>query len=205
MVKMQCFFVKCIRATDDSQFLDFMLFSDMDVSSWEPPTVGLVKVNTDAAIDVIRKRIGIGIIIRDSNRVVMASRSRIIFVGYSLQIAEAVAVLRGIQFALDTGFRCCTIESDAQVIVNLINSKSCILSDVGLIIDDILCLRDKFMEWNVRFVPRRANMLTHFLLSWIYLPTLMVFGWRRFHQVWPQLFWVIARFLCSSVSVDLFP
>ncbi|KAK2641553.1 hypothetical protein Ddye_023316 [Dipteronia dyeriana] len=73
------------------------------VSSWEPPAIGLVKINTDASIDFIQKRVRIGIVIRDSNEAVMASSSQIISTGYSPQIEEAVAVLSGIQFGLATG------------------------------------------------------------------------------------------------------
>ncbi|KAK3219693.1 hypothetical protein Dsin_013663 [Dipteronia sinensis] len=75
----------------------------------------------------------------------------------------SVAILRGIQLALDTGFWQCTVESDAQVVVNLINSKSCVNSDVGLIITDILCLLGNLLDCSVRFTPRIANRAAHSL------------------------------------------
>ncbi|KAK2659344.1 hypothetical protein Ddye_005877 [Dipteronia dyeriana] len=84
-----------------------------DVLLWDPPAVGMVKVNIDSTIDASRKRVGFGIIIRDSNGAVMALSSQIIFAGYSPLVAK-VAILRGIQFAFDSSFWNCIFESNAE-------------------------------------------------------------------------------------------
>ncbi|KAK3188793.1 hypothetical protein Dsin_028354 [Dipteronia sinensis] len=135
----------------------------IDVSSWSPLLVGSFKINTDAAIDATRKKVGIGIIIRDSSGAVMVSSSQSFDAGYDSQVAESVAILRGIQLALDTGLWQCTVESDAQVVVNLINSKSCVNSDVDLIITNILYLLGNLSDCSVRFAPRIANRAAHSL------------------------------------------
>ncbi|KAK1556521.1 hypothetical protein Q3G72_006651 [Acer saccharum] len=57
---------------------------------------------------------------------------------YNPQTAEALAILKGLQFAKDSGLWHCAIETDAQAVVNLIGSDNIPLSDVGLIISDIL-------------------------------------------------------------------
>ncbi|KAK2644115.1 hypothetical protein Ddye_019310 [Dipteronia dyeriana] len=75
----------------------------MVVSSWSPPPLGVFKINTDATIDVAKMRTGIGIIARDSSGAVMASSAQMVRVNYELQIAEAIAILRGVQFALEAG------------------------------------------------------------------------------------------------------
>ncbi|KAK3230042.1 hypothetical protein Dsin_001923 [Dipteronia sinensis] len=109
------------------------------------------------------KKVGIGIIVRDSSGAVMASVSQIIRAGYDPLIAEATAILRGVQLALEAGFWHCIIESNAQVIVNLINSQSSVSSDVGLIVTDILNLIVNFRECIISFVRRNANKAAHCL------------------------------------------
>ncbi|KAK2650956.1 hypothetical protein Ddye_018445 [Dipteronia dyeriana] len=70
---------------------------------WKPPGKGLFKINTDAAINGSLGRVGIGIIIRDSAGHVMASSSQSLRSVLSPQSAEAVAILRGLQLARDSG------------------------------------------------------------------------------------------------------
>ncbi|KAK2651128.1 hypothetical protein Ddye_018617 [Dipteronia dyeriana] len=137
----------------------------MDDSSWIPPPLGRLKINTDTAIDVAKKRVGIGIIVRDSTGAVMASSSQQVKASYDPHTVESLAIYKGLQFALESGFWNCVLESDAQVVVNLINSNSYVSSDVGVIIQDILGLLVKFTECNVGFVPRRANLTAHCLVK----------------------------------------
>ncbi|KAK3218973.1 hypothetical protein Dsin_012943 [Dipteronia sinensis] len=61
------------------------------VHALRPPDQGVYKINSDAAIDVIRNRIGIGAIIRDYRGLVMASCAQLSQVNLSPQIAEALA------------------------------------------------------------------------------------------------------------------
>ncbi|KAK2642676.1 hypothetical protein Ddye_024439 [Dipteronia dyeriana] len=133
----------------------------MDDAVWKPSDVGCFKVNTDVAIDSTKKRVGIGIFVWDSSWAVVASSAQSILAGFNTQIAESIAILKELQLALETCFWNCIIESDAQVVVNLINSRLCVNLDVGLIYKDILSLLAKFQVCSVRYVPRRANMATH--------------------------------------------
>ncbi|KAK2637132.1 hypothetical protein Ddye_031924 [Dipteronia dyeriana] len=120
---------------------------------WKPPAEGLFKINTDAAINGSLGHVGIGIIIRDSAGHVMASSSP--------QSAEAVAILRGLQLARDSGLWPCSIESDALSVVMLMNSKAIPCAEIGLAIQDILSLVDKLSICEVSFVQRDANMAAH--------------------------------------------
>ncbi|TXG48435.1 hypothetical protein EZV62_027729 [Acer yangbiense] len=106
---------------------------------WCPPAVGTFKVNTDAAIDVVSNKVGIGIIIQDFLGSVMASSVQMIAASYSPQLAEAFAIFRGLHFVEECGLLPYAIESDVQVVINLISDGCFPCSDVGLIIKDI-CL-----------------------------------------------------------------
>ncbi|TXG69511.1 hypothetical protein EZV62_004446 [Acer yangbiense] len=88
---------------------------------WCPLAIGQLKINSDVAVDVLGKKIGIGIVIRDHTGFVMASCAQKINVGYSPVVAEAVALLRGLQFVKDTRLGLVVVELDAAVVVAHVN------------------------------------------------------------------------------------
>ncbi|KAK2660965.1 hypothetical protein Ddye_007498, partial [Dipteronia dyeriana] len=73
----------------------------------------------------------------------------------------AVAIYRGHLFAKDSGLLPICDESDAQMVVNIINSSSVPLSDVGLIIHDIRLFLVGSPGCCVTFVPRLVNLAAH--------------------------------------------
>ncbi|KAK3193730.1 hypothetical protein Dsin_025040 [Dipteronia sinensis] len=107
---------------------------------WKPLKLGMYKINTDATINQMCKKVGFGIVIQNTTGFVMACSSQCICATFSPQVAEVEAILRGLQFARDSELLPATIESDVVVVVKWINEKSNIRADVGLILDDILSL-----------------------------------------------------------------
>ncbi|KAK3183290.1 hypothetical protein Dsin_030576 [Dipteronia sinensis] len=91
----------------------------------------------------------------------MASSAQKISAGYDSLIAEAMAVLKGLQFSHNAGLWPCVLETDAQVVVNLVKGKFDVFSEVGLIIEDINRLLHSVPGCVVNFVPRNANMAAH--------------------------------------------
>ncbi|KAK2656122.1 hypothetical protein Ddye_009174 [Dipteronia dyeriana] len=69
------------------------------IEKWVPPPPGGFKVNTDAALDAQEGCIGVGIIIRNEVGDVMASSAQKVLGGFSVPVAEVVAILKGMQFA----------------------------------------------------------------------------------------------------------
>ncbi|KAK2635623.1 hypothetical protein Ddye_030415 [Dipteronia dyeriana] len=69
---------------------------------WSCKGLKSVQKGFDAAVDVDRQGIGVAMVIRDHKGFVMASSFQRIEACYSPQVAEAVVVLRGIDFAVDT-------------------------------------------------------------------------------------------------------
>ncbi|KAK2665436.1 hypothetical protein Ddye_004010 [Dipteronia dyeriana] len=106
---------------------------------------------------------GFGIIIRTHKREVMASSAQFVKADYSPQLAEAIAILSGLIFMHDSGLLPCAVESDAQVIVNFINLGATPLSEVGLVIHDIILFLGSNCVCSVSFVHRIANMVAHCL------------------------------------------
>ncbi|KAK2649619.1 hypothetical protein Ddye_017108 [Dipteronia dyeriana] len=100
------------------------------VNSWRPPSEGLSKVNTDAAVDGSHGKVGVGIINRNNACDILGSSSQPFNVMMVADMAEAPAIFRGLIFAMEAGLLPCVVESDAQVVARLINEAYIPLSDM---------------------------------------------------------------------------
>ncbi|KAK2645061.1 hypothetical protein Ddye_020256 [Dipteronia dyeriana] len=151
--------------TDNCSGLNGPSSSDYDRTNpfYRPLDAGLFKINTDAAIDASTGRVGVGVIIRDYNGMVIASCTQSIYLNYSLVLVESVVVLRGLRFAFKSGIWPCVIESDSQVVVLMVNSGSSPLDEIGLIVDDIADMMNSIPRCRVCFISRKANMAAHYL------------------------------------------
>ncbi|KAK3195407.1 hypothetical protein Dsin_026717 [Dipteronia sinensis] len=89
--------------------------------------------------------------------------SRVVLAAVTPDVAEALDVLRGLEFARDSGLLPCFVESDAQVVVRLINTGIAPLSEVGMIIKDIIFFLECHPNCSISFVPGLANMVAHSL------------------------------------------
>ncbi|KAL5790370.1 hypothetical protein ACOSQ2_005258 [Xanthoceras sorbifolium] len=118
---------------------------------WSAPINEAFKINTDAACFPSSNRTGFGVIIRDSCGHVMLSSTHNCSAGYLPFIAEALAIRKGLQLALEAGIYPYYLESDAATMVKLISSNVCLASDVSLLIKDIL---------NLAIVARRFVFLS---------------------------------------------
>ncbi|KAK3199210.1 hypothetical protein Dsin_022625 [Dipteronia sinensis] len=89
---------------------------------WKVPDLGNYKVNCSAWAILGRKKIGIGIIIRNGVGDVMASCVQAIDEIFNGKVARIMAVYKGILFSLDCGLRPCIFESDCLSVVDCILS-----------------------------------------------------------------------------------
>ncbi|KAK3221353.1 hypothetical protein Dsin_008378 [Dipteronia sinensis] len=97
----------------------------------------MYKIKCDAAIDLAGCLVGCGTVIRNAEGFVLAASSQIMVASFPTHTVEAIAILRSIQLAIDSGLNLIMVESDASVVVDWINSGNDLLSDVGVIISDI--------------------------------------------------------------------
>ncbi|KAK2648201.1 hypothetical protein Ddye_015690 [Dipteronia dyeriana] len=114
---------------------------------------GWYMTNTDAAINMEEQKIGFGLVIRDDNGFVMACSSQSASATFSPLVAEAEAILRGLQFVLDTCLLPVVLELDAAVVVKWINKGSNQRSDIGLVLEEISILIRRIGRVVVQFVP----------------------------------------------------
>ena len=111
-----------------------------EVAVWKPPLSGLFKINCDAFIDLVGQIVRVGIVICDETGFVMASSSQRITAIYTPQVADVVAILRGLQLAIDTCIHPVVVESDATIVVGYINDGKVLNSYAGFVISEILSL-----------------------------------------------------------------
>ncbi|KAK0606888.1 hypothetical protein LWI29_005679 [Acer saccharum] len=87
---------------------------------WRLPIVGLYKLNTDTSLDSSSQWIGLGMVIRDQDGNVMASSTQRVEANFSPKVADALTILWGFTFAIDTGLLLVYVESDTIEVVNLV-------------------------------------------------------------------------------------
>ncbi|KAL2892746.1 hypothetical protein RDABS01_008655 [Bienertia sinuspersici] len=90
-------------------------------TSWSPPPMGWVKVNTDANV-IAGEKASIGAVIRDEKGALKAFGVRLVGPA-SVEIAEAEAARYGLMLARRLGFLRIILECDAIGVTNAINSK----------------------------------------------------------------------------------
>ncbi|KAL5806345.1 hypothetical protein ACOSQ4_029078 [Xanthoceras sorbifolium] len=132
---------------------------------WTAPAIDCWKINTDASVFTNRGRIGFGIVIRNFSGAVMASSAQQMEGCFSIAIAEALGVLRRLQFACDSGLLPAILETDSQVVVKAIASSESHLADLDLVATDIRALLSSFLGTVINFIARSANNSAHVLAA----------------------------------------
>ncbi|KAK3184767.1 hypothetical protein Dsin_032053 [Dipteronia sinensis] len=134
-----------------------------------------------------------GVIIRGSNGHVLISSTQKFTDCFSPSVAEAAAILRGLQSVINCGLLPTMLENDAKWVVCLINSDSQSRADIGVVVSDIVALSRQF-NISISFAPRATNMTAHALAK---------FGLKSMdNHVW---FEEIPPCLMSVLLVDSLP
>ncbi|KAL5776472.1 hypothetical protein ACOSP7_009398 [Xanthoceras sorbifolium] len=121
---------------------------------WQAPSPSWFKINSDAAMDFDLKRVGFGIVIRDCHGQVWRFLTQRYPFLVLVEVAEAVAIFLDLQFATEIGIGQLGIESNASTLISLINAEDTHLSDMGLIISDIIQFKIFLFIKHVLFVFR---------------------------------------------------
>ncbi|KAK2655636.1 hypothetical protein Ddye_008688 [Dipteronia dyeriana] len=132
-------------------------------SCWQIPYMGVFKTNTDVGLRESDKVSGVGVVVRDSNGKVRLAYCHHLSAYFSPQVAEAMAILKGICLAEECGLAPVVLESDALFMVNMICRKEVSCTEVGVVIHDILGLIQRGIVLSVSCVPRLVKKVVHCL------------------------------------------
>ncbi|XVE55332.1 hypothetical protein DITRI_Ditri03aG0150200 [Diplodiscus trichospermus] len=134
-------------------------------SKWAKPPNGWLKCNVDAATFIQNRRMGTGMITRNSNAQFVAARRlpRGNFIGDAL-MAEAISLKEVLSWIKELQLENVIVETDALAVVNLLKGEGIIRSIIGLIIDDCKFLTNEITNCKISYVRRSTNHVAHLLL-----------------------------------------
>ena len=135
-------------------------------SRWSPPPIDVVAISVDAAVRAENRRVGLGIMARDSKGVVLGAETTVLHLGLSPQVAEASAVFHGMLFALDKGWSRIVIQSDCMEVISAIQKRGARATELGTVLNDIFILVSRFENISFIFHPRGCNKAAHVLASY---------------------------------------
>ncbi|KAK8502949.1 hypothetical protein V6N12_054174 [Hibiscus sabdariffa] len=134
------------------------------MAKWSRPFDPSVKINIDTAFDSSSGRASSGVVVRDSNGLVLGS-CFILSVNISSSFAaEALAVIHGLRFALDLGCMHVVLESDSLTVISKLKSG---VDDCSLLrpyIADAQSVAQTFFSCHFSFTPRSGNKVAHCLV-----------------------------------------
>ncbi|KAL5756478.1 hypothetical protein ACOSP7_020905 [Xanthoceras sorbifolium] len=133
------------------------------LARWLPHSPGVFSINSDATMREQIGKVGLRVIIRDYHGKVMACCCSCFSICCSPQVAEALAILRGLRLAEELLLLPAGLHLDALSVVNLISSSQISISKLGLLISDIMDLLNNPLFIGVSFIPRSAQILLHMI------------------------------------------
>ncbi|RYQ98858.1 hypothetical protein Ahy_B07g086668 [Arachis hypogaea] len=106
---------------------------------------------------------GVGVVIRDSNRVVVAAATLEVTSALSVREAEAFAFYQGVNIAAQACFLEIEIEGDNIEVINALNSNSPFGRPFGTIISNCNALLCCFRFYKISHIKRNGNSVAHSL------------------------------------------
>lgn len=103
-------------------------------AKWQKPLEGTLKVNWDAAVDVVRKRMGMGVVVRDHGGELLATQCATKDFITDPRTAEAYAAWRAVELSSQLGLQRIVLEGDALEIVNVLKNDEVWLGSFGHIL-----------------------------------------------------------------------
>ncbi|XP_022140628.1 uncharacterized protein LOC111011237 [Momordica charantia] len=130
---------------------------------WLPPDKRIYKINTDASFLASDQHAGLGIIIRNDRGQVMASATKYLENIQSVDMAEAIVAVEGLQLASKIGVNPVILETDSSRIFNLFSQPSEDLSETGEIVLKAKNFWTQSLHASFNFVKREGNKAAHML------------------------------------------
>ncbi|XP_059454954.1 uncharacterized protein LOC132185160 [Corylus avellana] len=116
----------------------------MDVEKWKAPPAGRLKVNWDAALNLTRGRMGMGVVIRDHDGRVRAVKCSLKQGHFDPTAAETMAAIHALKFCMAQGMLNICMEGDAKNVVDALNSREENWSRTGYLVDEARNLLNGF-------------------------------------------------------------
>ncbi|GAU34295.1 hypothetical protein TSUD_20010 [Trifolium subterraneum] len=149
--------------------------TEVDVVRWEKPALDWVKCNVDVAFVSGFGRTSMRFCFRDNSGHFMAGMTQCQQTVISSVEGETWALLLAMEEARHRGLNRVQFESDSKVLIEVIHMKRRGNSEFLSIVHDILSLMSSFINFEVKFVRRQANLVAHILAR-------AANSWASFHR-----------------------
>ncbi|GAU39328.1 hypothetical protein TSUD_60790 [Trifolium subterraneum] len=149
--------------------------TEADLVRWEKPALDWVKCNVDVAFVSGSGRTSTGLCFRDNSGHFMAGMTQWQQTVISSVEGEAWALLLAMEEARYRGLDRVQFESDSKVLIEDIHMKRRGNSEFLSIVHDILSIMSSFINFEVKFVRRQANLVAHTLVR-------VANSWASFHR-----------------------
>ncbi|XP_075645080.1 uncharacterized protein LOC142616078 [Castanea sativa] len=130
---------------------------------WSPPEAHGFKANYDAATFFEENKAGLGVVIRNSNGLVLASLTQQVPLPAIVIELEAQAARQATELALEIGLDSIVLEGANESLFKALRNGDRNLAQYGHIVNDALFLSSFFSKFSVSFVRREGNTLAHSL------------------------------------------
>ncbi|KAL5784983.1 hypothetical protein ACOSQ2_007375 [Xanthoceras sorbifolium] len=130
-------------------------------SGWKAPPAAVFKLNVDASCDVLFGCSGLGVAMRNATGIVVFAAAVPLKFCTDVEVAEARAILAGIQLAAERGLLPLLVETDSLNISRLCNGDLLSKSDVENIIFDIQSLMSSLNIASISFISMLGNGVAH--------------------------------------------
>lgn len=128
---------------------------------WHRPPTGVSKINWDASINTATGKMGVGVIIRDAEGLVLASLCSTLPSITNPTIAEAIAAWKAAELCHAMGLQRVILEGDALTIVQGLQQETPSWCQYGLLLEDTRSILHSLPFWKVTHVCREANGVAH--------------------------------------------
>ena len=134
-------------------------------TTWYTPPRSLFKINVDGMVAKAKRKAGVGVIVRDELGRVEATMCRNLNAPLGAIKTESKAIEAGLLFTQDIGIRDIVVESDALIMVQVLNGISALPFAVLVVIQGIMDLSKGFRRVEFSHVKRQGNRSAHVLSS----------------------------------------
>jgi hypothetical protein len=136
---------------------------DFSLSSWTKPQPDWLKLNWDAALDKISKRMGIGVVDHDASGGVIAAVTKWIPCLPDLALAEAMGAWEVVNLCCDRWWMQVLLEGDSLTVVSALNKVALCWSAFGQFLEDTRVRLSSLPRYEVRHINRTANQAAHLM------------------------------------------
>lgn len=132
-----------------------------------PPPVNMAKINFDGAVFSKENKLGIGVVIRNENGLVLASCTKCLSHAYSAMEIEAMVAATALVFANDIGVRRAILEGDPLAIMEAVSEYEQPLTPTGLLLEDVRMFSQSFEKVICSRTKREGNSVTYSLARYV--------------------------------------